>query len=78
MMIYNIMIKLRLLPIVKNISRHHRYIRPNTNSLILQTFQPTRLTSSLHFTFVNVQIDSKYYHTQLPTKVNQILDLLTK
>ena len=46
---------------------------------LLGSFRPIKtinLTQKLHHSFVNIQIDSKYYHEPLPTKINDIISLI--
>ena len=39
-------------------------------------FSSVPLLNRMKYHFVNIQIDSKYYHDPLPTKINELLDLI--
>lgn len=58
-------------------------IRPSTRSFCQKAcfrtilpFSSVPLIKSMKYHFVNIQIDSKYYHDPLPTKINEVLDLI--
>jgi hypothetical protein len=53
-------------------------IKTNTRNMPIPSLQKHILTHKSAYHFANIPIDSKYYHTQLPIKVSQILDLITQ